>query len=41
VLDALADAGSLIERGLARARAFTWEECARRHDDVYEELAAS
>jgi hypothetical protein len=21
--------------GLARARRFTWDECARRHDDVY------
>jgi glycosyltransferase involved in cell wall biosynthesis len=26
-------------RGLARARAFTWEETARRHDDAYAELA--
>ena len=28
-----------VERGLRRARLFTWDECARRHDDVYEELA--
>jgi glycosyltransferase involved in cell wall biosynthesis len=41
VLDVLADPGNLAERGLARARGFTWDECARRHDDVYEELAAS
>jgi glycosyltransferase involved in cell wall biosynthesis len=41
VLDLLADRGELAERGLARARGFTWDECARRHDDVYEELAAS
>jgi glycosyltransferase involved in cell wall biosynthesis len=28
----------LVERGLVRASAFTWDECARRHDAVYEEL---
>jgi glycosyltransferase involved in cell wall biosynthesis len=28
------------EGGTARARLFTWEECARRHDAVYRELAA-
>jgi glycosyltransferase involved in cell wall biosynthesis len=39
IVDVLADDGRLAERGLARARAFTWDECARRHDDVYEELA--
>ena len=27
--------------GLAQAARFTWEECARRHDDVYRELAAA
>jgi glycosyltransferase involved in cell wall biosynthesis len=26
--------------GIERAAAFTWDECARRHDAVYEELAA-
>jgi glycosyltransferase involved in cell wall biosynthesis len=26
--------------GIERAARFTWEECARRHDDVYEELVA-
>jgi glycosyltransferase involved in cell wall biosynthesis len=26
--------------GIERAARFTWEECARRHDDVYAELAA-
>jgi glycosyltransferase involved in cell wall biosynthesis len=41
VLDVLADPSDLVERGLARALAFTWDECARRHDDVYEELAGS
>jgi glycosyltransferase involved in cell wall biosynthesis len=40
VLDVLANTGQLAERGLARARGFSWDECARRHDDVYEELAA-
>jgi hypothetical protein len=25
----------LRERGLARAAAYTWDESARRHDDVY------
>jgi glycosyltransferase involved in cell wall biosynthesis len=28
------------ERGLARAKEFTWEKTARGHDDVYAELAA-
>ena len=28
-----------VERGLERARLFTWDECARRHDAVYLELA--
>jgi glycosyltransferase involved in cell wall biosynthesis len=41
VLDVLADPARLVERGLARARGFTWDECARRHDDVYEELATT
>ena len=27
-----------VERGLRRAAIFTWDECARRHDDVYREL---
>jgi glycosyltransferase involved in cell wall biosynthesis len=31
----------LIERGLARAARFTWDETARRHDDVYRALAAA
>lgn len=28
----------LVARGLERARLFSWDECARRHDDVYREL---
>ena len=30
-----------IQRGLERARAFTWDANARAHDDVYRELASS
>jgi glycosyltransferase involved in cell wall biosynthesis len=40
MVEVLADDGSLAERGLARVGAFTWDECARRHDDVYAELAS-
>jgi glycosyltransferase involved in cell wall biosynthesis len=35
VLEAPAD---LVERGLERARRFTWETCARGHERVYREL---
>jgi glycosyltransferase involved in cell wall biosynthesis len=28
-------------RGLERARLFSWDECARRHEEVYGELAGS
>ena len=34
----LAEPDEYIRRGLARARLFTWDECARRHDAVYREL---
>jgi glycosyltransferase involved in cell wall biosynthesis len=27
-------------RGLERAKLFSWDECARRHEDVYRELGA-
>jgi glycosyltransferase involved in cell wall biosynthesis len=30
--------GHLVARGLARAAEFTWEACARAHDDVYRHL---
>ena len=40
-LEVLAAPGELVERGLARAQGFTWDECARRHDEVYEELGAA
>jgi glycosyltransferase involved in cell wall biosynthesis len=39
ILEVLTDDGSLAKRGLVRVGAFTWDECARRHDDVYAELA--
>jgi alpha-1,3-rhamnosyl/mannosyltransferase len=29
-----------IARGLERARAFTWDACARAHDAVYRELCS-
>lgn len=29
-----------VERGIARARLFTWESCARAHEDVYRRLAS-
>ncbi len=32
--------GELSARGVERARAFRWEECAARHADVYREAAA-
>jgi glycosyltransferase involved in cell wall biosynthesis len=40
VLDVLRDPAPYVERGLERARLFTWEACARAHDSVYAELAA-
>jgi glycosyltransferase involved in cell wall biosynthesis len=35
---ALSRRDELAARGLERARGFTWDECARRHDSVYDEL---
>ena len=35
VAEVLDSPGPFVERGLERARSFTWDECARRHDDVY------
>ena len=40
VEDVLANSDEWRRRGLQRARAFTWEETARRHEEVYAELAA-
>lgn len=39
VEDVLANADAWRRRGLERAAAFSWEETARRHDEVYSELA--
>ena len=39
--DVLANPQPWIERGLVRARLFTWDANARAHDDVYRELASS
>jgi glycosyltransferase involved in cell wall biosynthesis len=36
----LADPGPYVERGLARARLFSWGATARAHEDVYRRLAA-
>ena len=36
----LDDPQPLVERGLERARGYTWEAAARAHDDAYEELLA-
>jgi glycosyltransferase involved in cell wall biosynthesis len=41
VADVLGDPSPLVERGLVRARGFTWDECARQHDEVYAELSAA
>lgn len=38
VVDVLANAETWTRRGLARAARFTWDECARRHEEVYREL---
>ncbi|MDQ5821797.1 MAG: glycosyltransferase family 4 protein [Actinomycetota bacterium] len=38
VEDVLRDPQPWIERGFARAAAFTWDACAREHDVVYREL---
>jgi glycosyltransferase involved in cell wall biosynthesis len=36
----LADPGPYVERGMARARLFSWGSTARAHEDVYRRLAA-
>jgi glycosyltransferase involved in cell wall biosynthesis len=41
VADVLRDPAHWIERGLAQAARFTWDACARAHDDVYRELEAA
>jgi glycosyltransferase involved in cell wall biosynthesis len=41
VSEALDRPDRMREKGLERARAFTWERCAREHERVYEELISS
>jgi glycosyltransferase involved in cell wall biosynthesis len=41
VEEVLANPAPYVDRGLRRAALFTWDECARRHDAVYRELASS
>jgi len=38
VLDVLAQPDEWTARGIARAALFTWDECARKHDELYREL---
>jgi len=38
--DVLREPEPWIERGLARARHFTWDACARAHEEVYRELSS-
>jgi glycosyltransferase involved in cell wall biosynthesis len=40
VNDVLRDRKEWVERGLERAKQFTWEACARAHDEVYRELSS-
>jgi glycosyltransferase involved in cell wall biosynthesis len=40
VEDVLREPEPWIERGLARAQRFTWDACARAHDEVYRELSS-
>jgi glycosyltransferase involved in cell wall biosynthesis len=41
VEEVLRDPEPWMARGLERAARFTWDECARRHEDVYRELLSS
>ncbi len=40
IADVLDRPGDLVERGLRRARLFTWDACAQAHEAVYRELVA-
>ena len=40
MLDVLADPAPWVERGLARAEQYSWDETARLTDAVYSELLA-
>jgi glycosyltransferase involved in cell wall biosynthesis len=39
--DVLRAPAQWVERGLERAKQFTWDACARAHDDVYRELSSA
>ena len=39
IVQAVADRAQLVAKGLERARAFRWEQCAALHADVYREAA--
>jgi glycosyltransferase involved in cell wall biosynthesis len=39
VEDVLDDPDEWARRGLERAQLFSWDACARAHEDVYRELA--
>jgi glycosyltransferase involved in cell wall biosynthesis len=39
VEDVLREPEPWIARGLERAKLYTWDECARAHDDVYRQLS--
>jgi glycosyltransferase involved in cell wall biosynthesis len=41
IRDVLDRPDQLVQRGLERARRFTWDECARRHEAVYRELGST
>ena len=40
ILEEDARRDELVERGLARAAEFTWDETARKHEDVYRTAAS-
>jgi glycosyltransferase involved in cell wall biosynthesis len=39
ILDVVDRPAELVAAGLEQAKRYTWDECARRHDDVYRELS--
>jgi glycosyltransferase involved in cell wall biosynthesis len=41
VLEVLSAPGEYVDRGLAQASRFSWDECARGHDAVYREVSGA
>jgi glycosyltransferase involved in cell wall biosynthesis len=39
ILGVVDQPGELVAKGLEQAKRYTWDECARRHEDVYRELS--